>query len=243
MCVASRTSTSGCWTRPVRRSTRERRPAATCSASGGEPGGHVPCVCYMLAAGPSSVEAELEFHQDEAWLQLQGAALLSAELSHIGSWHSHHRLALETPSSGDSQTVLRAMRLYRQRHFLLVIATRSPSGAARLRAFLYTLGQPSWREVRICPVRKPNPYAAFRTVRMAPLLAQSQRSSVASAYSRSRSSPTSPERPLRPRPPQLSTHSPPQAPSSPSSPDAAVVHQKRRPAAADGSARADDAAL
>jgi hypothetical protein len=46
-------------------------------------------------------------------------------IGHIGSWHSHHKIDLNTPSTGDTTTIVDAIKKYQIGSFLAIISTIS----------------------------------------------------------------------------------------------------------------------
>lgn len=85
-----------------------------------------PVVMYVLGPGPCSQHHYTSFYQDPDYLHDVGTALYHTHgLQHVGEWHSHHRLGLNEPSSGDIQTVRRGIQRQRWDRFLLTICTFS----------------------------------------------------------------------------------------------------------------------
>jgi hypothetical protein len=82
-----------------------------------------PVVQFVLGPAPDSKHNSTSFYQGRDYLIRAGEVLRKRHgLQHIGEWHSHHQLGLAVPSSGDEQTVFRALDRYEFPHFLLCIA-------------------------------------------------------------------------------------------------------------------------
>ena len=107
--------------------------------------GH-PVVQYVLGPGPGARRTTTSFFQDRDFLVEAGRLLRDLHgLQHIGEWHSHHRLGLYRPSTGDELTVARARQAYRLPSFLLGIATverRASSDAPCIAAYLFSGDDP-----------------------------------------------------------------------------------------------------
>ena len=82
-----------------------------------------PVVQFVLGPAPESRHNSTSFYQGRDYLIRAGEVLRKRHgLQHIGEWHSHHQLGLAVPSSGDEQTVFRALDRYEFPNFLLCIA-------------------------------------------------------------------------------------------------------------------------
>lgn len=67
-------------------------------------------VQFVLGPGKKCRRTSSSFFQDTDYLQNVGDYLTSTEgICNIGEWHSHHRLGLAYPSTGDQNTVWRHM--------------------------------------------------------------------------------------------------------------------------------------
>jgi hypothetical protein len=87
-----------------------------------------PVVHVVTGPGPKSRHGRASFHQDADYLLETGSYLNRTHgLQHIGEWHSHHHMGLDTPSGGDSSTVWQALRRYQLPKFLLCIANLLPA--------------------------------------------------------------------------------------------------------------------
>jgi hypothetical protein len=98
-------------------------------------------VVVQLVTGPGKYcrRTPTAFFQDPTYLSNVGEYLTSAKgLCNIGEWHSHHRLNLPEPSSGDKSTVWRNMPSCGLKRFLLIIATITPHGQVNMNGFMFT---------------------------------------------------------------------------------------------------------
>ena len=97
-----------------------------------------PVAHFVLGPGKSCKRTNVSFFQDVSYLEKVGRVLThDYMLCHIGEWHSHHRLSLDKPSSGDVGTVVRN---YPRGAcgFLLIIANIVSQGAVSLSPYLFT---------------------------------------------------------------------------------------------------------
>lgn len=84
-----------------------------------------PVIQYVLGPGQAARRTQTTFHQERDYLVNLGALLQEKHgLQHIGEWHSHHTLALNTPSFHDEHTMRKAIKEYKLKRFLLVICNR-----------------------------------------------------------------------------------------------------------------------
>ena len=67
-----------------------------------------PVLHVVLGPAIGCTRTEVSFYQSIPYLERVGRLLTERFLlCHIGEWHSHHKLRLSEPSSGDSSTVIR----------------------------------------------------------------------------------------------------------------------------------------
>ncbi len=64
-----------------------------------------PRIIYAIGPGRNANHEEAFFNQDVEYLELIGAKLKEFGLQHIGEWHSHHKLGIESPSGHDAHTM------------------------------------------------------------------------------------------------------------------------------------------
>jgi transcriptional regulator with XRE-family HTH domain len=91
-----------------------RAIAAEASAWAIETGGdlfgrwsEVPTILLATKAGPNAERNDVHFRLDVDYLrQLSGVLADDWALRYFGDWHSHHRLGLSSPSSGDQKRVV-----------------------------------------------------------------------------------------------------------------------------------------
>jgi len=70
--------------------------------------GQTPTIYLATRAGPKAVRDRAHFRLDVDYLRSMSEALASDwGLRYFGDWHSHHRLGLADPSSGDRQRIVR----------------------------------------------------------------------------------------------------------------------------------------
>lgn len=82
-----------------------------------------PLVYVATGPGPGARHGPASFYPCDQHMARTGRRLFDqAGLQHIGEWHSHHRLGLAQPSTGDVHTVWRGMDAHRLPRFVLGIA-------------------------------------------------------------------------------------------------------------------------
>ena len=121
--------------------------------SDGEPVLHV-----VLGPAIGCTRTEVSFYQSIPYLERVGGLLTKDyQLCHIGEWHSHHRLRLSEPSSGDSSTVIRN---YPRGTcgFLLIIANILQNGQVTLSPYLYKEGQRNYEKGEINKLPGQSPF-------------------------------------------------------------------------------------
>jgi hypothetical protein len=135
-----------------------------------------PAVQLTLGPGPRADHQVAAFFQDVDHLQTQGRKAQELYgLQHIGDWHSHHRLGLAEPSSGDVSTTRRTLENNGFDRFVIFIANiggdngggrwrrqRDSGGHVRLNAFLFERGRPTFRRGRflVLPDESPTAHSA-----------------------------------------------------------------------------------
>ena len=81
-------------------------------------------ITYSFVPGKSCKRTATSFYQDVDYLKSVGETLTTSQgLCNVGEWHSHHRINLPKPSSGDEITVWKHMGSGTGGRFLLFIAT------------------------------------------------------------------------------------------------------------------------
>ncbi len=82
----------------------------------------VPVVLYAIGPGRNANHRDAFFNQDVEYLERIGGKLnRQFGLRHIGEWHSHHCLALASPSGHDASTMIGTIRSMGLGQFLLCI--------------------------------------------------------------------------------------------------------------------------
>ncbi|CAH3114004.1 unnamed protein product [Pocillopora meandrina] len=121
-----------------------------------------PVLHVVLGPAIGCTRTEVSFYQSIPYLERVGRLLTERFLlCHIGEWHSHHKLRLSEPSSGDSSTVIRNFPRG-ARGFILIIANILPSGVVELSPYLYRQGQTTYEKGLIR--RLGSPCSPFRKI-------------------------------------------------------------------------------
>ena len=104
--------------------------------TGGQLFGHwtscgTPVISYVIGPGPNALHKNAFFRQDIDYLELVGQLLHDRfGLHHIGEWHSHHRLGLDSPSSYDIKTMTTCVKRRKLGQSLLLIGTCEDDSAS-----------------------------------------------------------------------------------------------------------------
>lgn len=117
-----------------------------------------PVVHIVLGPAIGCTRTGVSFYQSIPYLERVGGIVTQEyQLCHIGEWHSHHRLSLSVPSSGDSSTVIRNFPRGTC-GFLLIIANILPNGNVTLLPYFYKEGQTSYEKGEIKPLHGRSPF-------------------------------------------------------------------------------------
>ena len=117
-----------------------------------------PVLHIVLGPAIGCTRTEVSFYQSIPYLERVGGVLTQQyQLCHIGEWHSHHRLRLSEPSSGDSSTVIRNFPRGTC-GFLLIIANIQLFGDVTLSPYLYREGQRSYEKCEINELDGQSPF-------------------------------------------------------------------------------------
>jgi len=117
-----------------------------------------PVVHIVLGPAIGCKRTEVSFYQSIPYLERVGGIVTQEyQLCHIGEWHSHHRLSLSEPSSGDSSTVIRNFPRGTCA-FLLIIANILPNGNVTLLPYFYREGRTSYEKGEIKPLHGQSPF-------------------------------------------------------------------------------------
>jgi len=82
----------------------------------------IPVIQYVLGPGVNSKRTSVLFRQDDVFFNTNADMLIKEHaLHHIGTWHSHHMLAIDQPSGGDADSMFYGMREDGLDTFLLII--------------------------------------------------------------------------------------------------------------------------
>lgn len=104
--------------------------------TGGQLFGHwtscgTPVISYVIGPGPNALHKNAFFKQDIDYLENVGQILHDRfGLHHIGEWHSHHRLGLDSPSSYDIKTMTTCVKRRQLGRSLLLIGTCEDDSAS-----------------------------------------------------------------------------------------------------------------
>ena len=84
---------------------------------------HTAVVQFVLGPGKNCTRTTTSFFQDGEYLQEAGSYLTDKHsLCNIGQWHSHHRIKLSKPSSGDENIVSENMPVLGLNRYIVFIA-------------------------------------------------------------------------------------------------------------------------
>lgn len=101
---------------------------------------HTAVVQLVLGPGENCRRTTTSFYQDLDYLHECGEAITKGHgLCNIGQWHSHHRLSLDHPSSGDDETVWGNMPGLGLNRFIVFIATIKGISSVNVNPFLYEI--------------------------------------------------------------------------------------------------------
>ena len=105
-----------------------------------------PYINIITGPGRNCKHRSHSFHQDIDYLKNVGG-FLNKEfmMCHIGEWHSHHKLRLRQPSSGDLNSIWKHFPDGVE-HFLLIIATIEDDGV-RLNPWLFTASSHTYESI------------------------------------------------------------------------------------------------
>ena len=114
-----------------------------------------PYINIIIGPGQNCSHGTHSFHQDIDYLKHVGT-FLNTEfmMCHIGEWHSHHRLRLRQPSSGDLNSIWKHFPAGVE-HFLLIIATIEDD-YVRLNPWLFTASTHSYDAIDVNIIPKDN---------------------------------------------------------------------------------------
>ncbi len=94
---------------------------------------------YVIGPGINTNRTQHSFFQDIDYLKSCGSLLHNKfGLQHIGAWHSHHRLSLYQPSSGDINTMKNALQNGNLPLFLISICNIDRNNSVVISPFMFT---------------------------------------------------------------------------------------------------------
>ncbi len=98
-----------------------------------------PVIQLVIGPGKKTTRTPTSFYQDIEYLKKCGQFLHNRfHLEHIGAWHSHHRLSLREPSSGDINTMQNALKDDKVSRFLISIFNIDDDSGVSFEGFLFT---------------------------------------------------------------------------------------------------------
>ena len=113
---------------------------------------HTAVVQLVLGPGKDCRRTKTSFYQDLDYLQQCGEAITEGHgLCNIGQWHSHHRLSLNEPSSGDEDTVWGNMPGLGLNRFIVFIATIENTSTVNVNPFLFEIDSETKRRLPVQP--------------------------------------------------------------------------------------------
>ncbi|CAB4021014.1 Hypothetical predicted protein [Paramuricea clavata] len=114
-----------------------------------------PYINIITGPGKNCRHGTHSFHQDIDYLKSVGT-FLNTEfmMCHIGEWHSHHRLRLRQPSSGDLNSIWKHFPAGVE-YFLLIIATIE-NDRVRLNPWLFTASSHTYDAIEVKIMNKGN---------------------------------------------------------------------------------------
>ena len=94
---------------------------------------------YAIGPGQSTSRSGASFYQDIGYLRECGRILNGRfGLEHIGAWHSHHRMSLYEPSSGDVNTMQNAIRTRNLPRFIISICNIESDNKISIGCFMFS---------------------------------------------------------------------------------------------------------
>jgi hypothetical protein len=103
-----------------------------------------PVIQFVIGPGLNTTRTQQSFYQDIDYLKRCGTFLNSKYgLEHIGGWHSHHRLGLTKPSSGDVNTMRNALHDQNLPNFLISICNIDGNSTVSIKGYLFSKGNPN----------------------------------------------------------------------------------------------------
>ena len=122
-----------------------------------------PVLHVVLGPAIGCTRTEVSFYQSIPYLERVGGLLTHQyQLCHIGEWHSHHRLRLSEPSTGDSTTVIR--NYPRGTCGFLLIIANIRSWDVTLSPYLYKEGQRDYKRGEVNVLHGQSPFRAVDVI-------------------------------------------------------------------------------
>ncbi len=97
-----------------------------------------PNIMYVTGPGKNTTRTSISFYQDIPYLHKCGNIIhTNWGLEHIGSWHSHHNIGLNYPSSGDVNTMRNLLNTQTVDKFFISICNIISSDIVSINGFLF----------------------------------------------------------------------------------------------------------
>ena len=101
---------------------------------------HNAVIQFVLGPGKNCRRTTISFYQDTDYLANVGGYITKNQgLCNVGQWHSHHRLRLTCPSTGDEGTVWNNMPALGMERYIVFIATISDIDKVDVNCFLFEI--------------------------------------------------------------------------------------------------------
>jgi hypothetical protein len=123
----------------------------------------IPIVQFAIGPGPNANRSSVDFFQDEEYLIKVGKLVSLHTLQHVGEWHSHHKLNLDVPSSGDNSTIHKTMDKNNFSQFTIFITSSRPS-TININGFNYEKGTSNYVPVSFIILKGITPFDAYDTL-------------------------------------------------------------------------------
>ena len=124
-----------------------------------------PYINVVIGPGKNCRHGTHSFHQDIEYLKQTGTYLNKEfMMCHIGEWHSHHRLRIREPSSGDLNSIWKHFPSGVE-HFLLVIATIEDKSTVKLWPYLFTASSHEHTLIECTIIKKDNVFMKSEDVK------------------------------------------------------------------------------
>lgn len=123
----------------------------------------LPVVLFVTGPGPRTNRSATSFYQDIEYLHKTGNYLHdNYAIEHIGSWHSHHVLGLEQPSSGDINTMRNTFVIKKLTRFFITICNIRQECKVKIGGFLFSTNYRNfYEEVKWNVIEQISPFRTY----------------------------------------------------------------------------------